>query len=102
LWLAERAVHAAALSRLTGTSRHRRLAEAILERLADRYPSYPNEDNVLGPTRVFFSTYLESIWSLQLSVAVWLLEDGQSTTLGQRVRDVILAPSSEIIVQFDE
>ena len=49
-----------------GAPRHRRLAEAILERLAERYLTYPNEDNVLGPTRVFFSTYLESIWLLQL------------------------------------
>ena len=103
LWLAERAVHAAALSRLTGTSRYRQLAEAILERFADRYLSYPNEDNVLGPTRVFFSTYLESIWSLQLSVAVWLLENGNATTtVGNRVRDVILGPSSELIAEFDE
>ena len=102
LWLAERAVHAASLSRLTGAPRHRRLAEAILDRLADRYLSYPNEDNVLGPTRVFFSTYLESIWSLQLSVAVWLLESGHTNAVGERVRDVILGPSSELIAEFDE
>ena len=102
LWLAERAVHAAALSRLTGTSRHRRLAEAILDRLADRYLSYPNEDNVLGPTRVFFSTYLESIWSLQLAVAVWLLEGGTTTSLGGRIRDTILAPSADLVASFDE
>ncbi len=102
LWLAERAVHAAVLSRLTGAPRHRRLAEAILERLVDRYPSYPNADNVLGPTRVFFSTYLESIWSLQLSVAVWLLEPDGGTALGGRVRDVILAPSAELVASFDE
>src|SRR5688572_4033360 len=102
LWLAERAVHAATLARLTGAPRHRRLAEAILDKLADRYLSYPNEDNVLGPTRVFFSTYLESIWSLQLSVAVWLLEDGAATSSGGRVRDRIIAPSAELVASFDE
>ncbi|HWP69499.1 MAG TPA: hypothetical protein VNM36_00300, partial [Gemmatimonadaceae bacterium] len=74
LWLAERAVHAAALWRVGGVSRYQSLAESILRKLADRYLSYPNEDNVLGPTRVFFSTYLESIWALQLAVAVSLLE----------------------------
>ena len=102
LWLAERAVHAATLTRLTGAPRHRRLAEAILDRLADQYLSYRNEDNVLGPTRVFFSTYLESIWSLQLSVAVWLLEGGAPTSSGGRVRDRILAPSAELVASFDE
>src|SRR5688572_27692291 len=39
LWLAERAVHAATLWRLTGAQRHRRLAEAILGKLADCYLS---------------------------------------------------------------
>ena len=36
--------------------------------------SYPNRDNVLGPTRLFFSTYLESIWLLQICVTADLLE----------------------------
>lgn len=103
LWLSERTVHAAALWRLTGTPRYRGLAEAILRQLAAHYRSWPNEDNVLGPTRVFFSTYLESIWSLQLSVSVWLLEDGAAPdTVGQLVRDSILAPSSELVASFDE
>jgi hypothetical protein len=102
LWLAERAVHASALARLTGLERYRRLGEAILLGLVDRYPTYPNEDNVLGPTRVFFSTYLESIWTLQLAVAVWLLEDVGSARVGGAVRDEILAPSSELIAEFNE
>jgi hypothetical protein len=49
LWLAERAVHSAALWRVRGAPRHRSLSEAILERLATAYPTYPDEDNVLGP-----------------------------------------------------
>jgi hypothetical protein len=102
LWLSERTVHAAALWRLTRNPRYRGLAEAILRKLAGRYTSWPNEDNVLGPTRVFFSTYLESIWSLQLSVAVWLLEDGGDGGVGQLVRESILAPSSELVASFDE
>ena len=102
LWLAERAVHASALWRLGGHQRYRSLAESILRKLADRYLSYPNEDNVLGPTRVFFSTYLESIWALQLGVAVSLLEPGGPTPVGYLVRDRILAPSSELIRSFNE
>ena len=46
----------------------------VLDGYADRYLDYPNRDNVLGPSRPFFSTYLESIWLLQLVLAVDLLE----------------------------
>ncbi|MGH7711745.1 MAG: hypothetical protein ACREOG_10705, partial [Gemmatimonadaceae bacterium] len=74
LWLAERAVHAAALYATLGRPAHLRLAERILGLYAERYLGYPNRDNVLGPTRVFFSTYLESIWTLQLACALDLLE----------------------------
>jgi hypothetical protein len=95
LWLSERAVHAALLARLRGAERHRRLAAAILTRYADRYLSYPNVDNVLGPGRVFFSTYLESIWLLQLCVALSLLDEGSVDT--GAVRDRLVAPSAELI-----
>jgi hypothetical protein len=102
LWLAERVAQAAALWRVRGDPRHRALSEAVLEKLARAYPGYPNEDNVLGPTRVFFSTYLESIWSLQLSLAVSLLESGGASPATGNVRDRILAPSSALVAAFDE
>lgn len=102
LWLAERAVHAATLWRLCGAARHQRLAEAILSKYAERYLAYPDEDNVLGPTRVFFSTYLESIWALQLAVAVSLLEREGGTAVGAMVRDRILSPSSDLVGSFNE
>ncbi len=102
LWLAERAVHAAVLWRLRGDARHERLSWAILQGLAERYPAYPNQDNVLGPTRVFFSTYLESIWLLQLSIALSALEEGRPTAGGDRIRDIIIEPSSRIIAAFNE
>jgi hypothetical protein len=50
----------------------------VLDGYADRYLDYPNRDNVLGPSRPFFSTYLESIWLLQL-------------VLGRRPARVVLA-----------
>jgi hypothetical protein len=102
LWLAERTVHAAALWRVCGAARHQTLAEAILSKFAERYLTYPNEDNVLGPTRVFFSTYLESIWMLQLAVAVSLLERETSSAVGGLVRDRVLSPSSELVGSFNE
>lgn len=101
LWLAERAVHAAALHALGVDDRFGRLAETILAGYADRYMAFPNADNVLGPTRLFFSTYLESIWLLQICVALDLLEAG-GTSVGQRVRDRVIEPARSIIVEYDE
>jgi len=85
LWLAERAVHASVLWALLGADRHRQLTERILTGLAQRYLSYPNVDNVLGPTRPFFSTYLESIWLLQLVVALDIVEQVEGPARGFRL-----------------
>jgi hypothetical protein len=103
LWLAERAVHAASLFALRGDARHGDFARGVLEGYAGRYLSYPNKDNVLGPTRVFFSTYLESIWLLQLVVALDLLErTAGGSPLGDLVRDRLVRPSLELIGGYDE
>lgn len=103
LWLAERSVHAATLHALTGDAACRQLAESILDGYVERYAHYPNRDNVLGPTRLFFSTYLESIWLLQLTVALDLLEArGGRTALGDSVRSRIVAPSVALIASYDE
>ena len=103
LWLAERAVHAATLSALTDDAACARLATDILAAYAARYAQYPNRDNVLGPTRPFFSTYLESIWLLQLTVALDLLEAGDGPgALGAEVRERIIRPSAALIASYDE
>jgi len=100
LWLAERAVHAALLFRL-GYDRFAPLARDILDGYADRYDSYPNVDNVLGPTRLFFSTYIESIWLLQICIAADFL-DAPAPDVTARVRDRIIEPSRAIIAEYDE
>ena len=102
LWLAERAVHASLFHLLTREARYAVLARDILTAYADAYLTYPNRDNVLGPTRPFFSTYLESIWLLQICVAANLLEHSGDTATADVVRDRIVEPSSALIAQFDE
>jgi hypothetical protein len=106
LWLAERAVHAALAHALRGDASCGALAARILEAYADRYLRYPNVDNVLGPTRPFFSTYLESIWLLQLCVAVDLLESSSDAhayrLLGARTRERVIEPSVALIASYDE
>lgn len=102
LWLAERSVHAALFHALRGEARHAVLARDILRGYADRYLTYPNRDNVLGPTRLFFSTYLESIWLLQICLAADLLEYAGDHATADLVRDRIVEPSSALIAGFDE
>jgi hypothetical protein len=102
LWLAERAVHAALFHSLKGDARYASTARDILLAYADAYLKYPNIDNVLGPTRPFFSTYLESIWLLQICVATNLLEAAGDTSVAGVVRDRIVVPSRELLAQYGE
>lgn len=102
LWLAERAVHAALFHVLRGEARHASLARDILRAYADRYLQYPNRDNVLGPTRLFFSTYLESIWLLQICIAADLLAAAGDASTADLVRDRIVGPSAALIAEYDE
>ncbi|MBI1723093.1 MAG: heparinase II/III family protein [Gemmatimonadetes bacterium] len=104
LWLAERVWQCALRSGPGGDSR---TEERVLEALAlviHRYTGYPNADNVLGPSRPFFSTYLESIWVLQLAAAASLLEamGRLPVDLAHDLRTRLFRPSAELIADFDE
>lgn len=104
LWLAERCWQSALLGLLDGDGRLQSRAHEVLAGLAERYFAYPNADNVLGPSRPFFSTYLESIWVLQLAAAASLLgEHGRLPTGLERDLSVrLFRPSAEIIADFEE
>ncbi len=106
LWLAERTVHGALLGVLADDVPSRDLSVRLLEQYTEQYLRYPNADNVLGPSRPFFSTYLESIWLLQLTIALSLLEAGAPSSgisaLGGRVRERLILPSATLIASYDE
>jgi hypothetical protein len=105
LYTAERAVHAATMYAMRGDPRHADLALRILGEFADRYEHWPNRDNVLGPTRPFFSTYLESIWLLNLCHALDLLDAALAPgadRIGARLRDRLIAPSASLISSYHE
>lgn len=104
LWLAERAVELAALTALGegGEPAARRSAE-ILRTYGDRYFQYPNRDNVLGPSRLFFSTYLESIWVLNyLSAAMLLKETEWFDDATRRAVATVADEAANLIGDFDE
>jgi len=105
LWTVERAVHAATLFALRGDPVHATVATRILTTITDQYASWPNRDNVLGPSRPFFSTYLESIWLLNACHALALLEAASApdvSALGATVRDRLIQPSAALIASFHE
>ena len=103
LWLAERAAHLAAVAAFGGAPGAASRAGEIIRAYGDRYLEYPNSDNVLGPSRPFFSTYLESIWITNLVAAAVLLREADllDPAAGQAV-DLIGEESANLIGEFNE
>ncbi|MGH7523566.1 MAG: heparinase II/III domain-containing protein, partial [Gemmatimonadales bacterium] len=103
LWIAERAAHLAALHAVTQDARYAGRARELLAAYYRLYFELPNRDNVLGPSHLFFSTYLESIWVLDYLSAAFLLremhvldEDDIATI------DAIADEAASIIAEFNE
>lgn len=103
LWLAEQA---ATLAALGAVANHRGAAEqaaAILAEYAGAYFQFPNRDNVLGPSRLFFSTYLESIWlNNYLAAATLLREAGLLADSTAEGINAVADEAANLIGEFDE
>ena len=104
LWTAEQCTRAAALAYLLDDEKAAQRADDILATYAARYLTWPNRDNALGPTRPFFSTYLESIWLLHLATALDVRIAAKTGVYSQagEILDRIVAPSAALIAGFDE
>jgi len=103
LWLAERAAHLATLAALSDAPAAAARAAEILAAYGERYLRYPNRDNVLGPGRLFFSTYLESIWLCNyLAAAVLLREAGCLAESVARGVTQVADEAANLLGEFDE
>ena len=103
LWLAERAATLAALGALAQHQGAAEQAAGILSEYADSYFDFPNRDNVLGPSRLFFSTYLESIWlNNYLAAATMLREAGLLSESGVEGVNTVADEAANLIGDFDE
>jgi hypothetical protein len=102
LWLAERAAHLAAVAAMGGREDAAARANELL--LAYRnYGEFPNRDNVLGPSRLFFSTYLESIWlSNYLASAMLLRDAGLLESVTEEIVSAVADDAANLIGEFDE
>jgi hypothetical protein len=103
LWLAERSAELAALGVLADRPDAADAASGILAGYASRYMEYPNRDNVLGPSRPFFSTYLESIWiTSYLAAAGMLREAGMLDPSLEEGVSALADEAANLIGEFDE
>ena len=103
LWVAERAAHLAAVHAFAGAEGAAERAVEILRAYGERYLEYPNQDNVLGPSRLFFSTYLESIWITNyLAAAVLLRSAGALDDETTEQVSLVADEAANIIGEFDE
>jgi hypothetical protein len=103
LWLSERAAHLAAVGVFADDDRATERAAEILRAYGSIYFELPNNDNVLGPTHLFFSTYLESLWLLNVLAAATLLrESGRLDEDISGTIDSIANEAANVIGEFNE
>ena len=103
LWLAERAAHLATLAALADNAAAARRAVEILRAYTRSYWGYANQDNVLGPSRLFFSTYLESIWIGNFLAAAALLRAcGRLEEVAAGAVSGVAEEAANLIGEFDE
>lgn len=103
LWLAERAADLSALAVLQERTDALAGASRILAQYAEHYLDFPNRDNVLGPSRLFFSTYLESIWLNHILAAGGLLREAEllEPALAEGI-SAIADEAANLVGEFDE
>jgi hypothetical protein len=103
LWLGERMAHLAALGAFAGHTAAANRARELLAHYGEHYFAYPNKDNVLGPSRLFFSTYLESIWLTNyLAAAVLLRESEQLDAATAGAVSGLAEEAANLIGEFNE
>jgi len=75
LWLAERMAELALLASLTEDDAAEARALELYAVYDELYFELPNRDNVLGPSHLFFSTYLESLWITSYLAGAFILRE---------------------------
>ncbi|HLB54567.1 MAG TPA: heparinase II/III family protein, partial [Gemmatimonadales bacterium] len=103
LWLAERAAELALIAAVTGQGPPARRAIELLGAYEELYFTAPNQDNVLGPSHLFFSTYLESLWiTSYLAAATILREAGQLPDQHAQAISHVAEAAANLIGEFNE
>lgn len=103
LWLAERAAELALIAVVATDDAAAERAIALLAIYEDLYLELPNRDNVLGPSHLFFSTYLESLWLTSWLAAAFILREAGRLP-EDRIEGVnrVAEEAARIIADFNE
>lgn len=102
-WLAKRLIETGIVYRLTGSELYADYIRRVLHHFVRHYKDYPLASNLLGPTRLFQSTYLEAFWLTDMVTAFDLVREAACFT-GQdheAVRELFYQ-SCAVIKSFDE
>jgi hypothetical protein len=103
LWLGERIAELAFVGAMADDEEALAWATEQVGEYGRRYLDYPNSDNVLGPSRLFSSTYLESIWLTNYLAGSYILREcGTLDDEGQAAVGRVAEAAADLIGEFDE
>lgn len=103
-WLSQMAILAGIVYQISGEEKYAGIVKKILLGYVKNYPDYPNNDNELGTTKTFQSTYMESVWISYLAGAYDMVKDDDSFTQNDKLRIVneFFKTSAAVIYDYDE
>ncbi|MEK6569828.1 MAG: alginate lyase family protein, partial [Bacteroidota bacterium] len=89
---------------ISGDERYAVAVRGVLVRFAETYSNYPNENNILGPARIFFGTLGESIFGAHVALGYDLVYESPcfSPSDHEKIREMFLLPLADLATQFDE
>lgn len=103
-WLSQMCILAGIVYLISKEEKYAECIRIILLDYVKYYPSYPNNDNELGTTKVFQSTYMESVWLTYLAGAYDMVKDSPlfSQTDKLRIINELFKVSASVIFDYDE
>ncbi|NSW89771.1 MAG: heparinase II/III family protein [Firmicutes bacterium] len=103
-WLSQMSILLGIVYLIDGDEAYAKALRTILLDYAKYYHEYPNNDNELGPTRVFQSTYMESVWDTYLAGAYDMVRSSLCFTKDDCIviENDLFRASAEIIMDYDE
>ncbi len=103
-WLSQMSILVGIVYLLDGSEVYADTLRRMLLDYTKYYPDYPNNDNELGPTRLFQSTYMESVWIMYLAGAYDMVRNNSCFTHNERkaIENDLFKASIDIILDYDE
>lgn len=103
-WLAQMSIQLGIVYAVTKDPCYAAAVRKMLLDYSSRYPGYENNDNELGTTKVFQSTYIESVWLSYLTCGYDLTNSDSCYSFQDRriILKELFHPSAEVIRDYDE